>query len=281
MKGTTRTLDVSVSARTASPDDEAYNWRFGVYNLRDVAALGQYVSDHYQAEIAGRLANTFWWDECSDGRGYGHWAIAGTLADPDGGGAGAAPNEARFRTRPEGRSTRRWLNTNRIADADFYEMIALEGVLNVGPTQVVAEFQNTWLQRDGGRDLHFHGGYAYVSYFLTGEHMPWSRRTGTLARIKPFENFFLVDRCCGGHGGGLGAWQVALRYSYADYTSQDIFGGVGEAWTLGLNWYWNPQARMQFNYVHGHIGEADDIVVAGLPAGGTYDILGMRFMIDF
>ena len=192
-------------------DDEAWNWRFGLWNMQNISATGRYVSDHYQLETAGRLANTFWWDECSDGRGYGHWAISASFADPDGRGAGAAPNHGRFRTRPEAQSTRRWIDTGAIAGADFYELLALEGVLNVGPVQFVSGFEHVWLQRQGGSDLSFHGAYAYVSYFLTGEHMPWNRRTGALGRIKPFENFFLVERCCGGSGGGWGAWQIAAR----------------------------------------------------------------------
>ena len=63
---------------------------------------------------------------------------------------------------------------------------------------------------------------------LTGEHMPWDRKSGTLARIKPFQNFWLVDRCNGGRSAGWGAWQLAARWSHADYTDEDIFGGVGD-----------------------------------------------------
>ena len=67
------------------------------------------------------------------------------------------------------------------------------------------------------------------SYFLTGEHMPWNRKTGCLGRIKPFENFWVVDRCDGCRDWGMGAWQVAARYSYADFTNGDVFGGVGNS----------------------------------------------------
>ncbi|MEZ6047780.1 MAG: porin [Planctomycetaceae bacterium] len=73
-------------------DDEAYNWRFGVFNARLVQDEGLYISDHYQSEIAGRLAHTWWYDECSDGRGYAHFGIAGTAVHPDGSTGGDAPN---------------------------------------------------------------------------------------------------------------------------------------------------------------------------------------------
>ena len=86
-------------------DNQRWNWRYGVYNQRLIQDEGNYVSDGLQLELAGRLANTIWYDETSGGRGYAHWALSGTWADPDGTGTTPprATNEARFRTRPEAR----------------------------------------------------------------------------------------------------------------------------------------------------------------------------------
>ena len=257
-------------------DDLAYNWRYGVFNQRNVQGLGNYIDDHLQLEVAGRFANTIWYDDISGGRGYAHWAVSGTHADST---DTAQSNEARFRTRPEARSTNRWLNTGRIDGADHYELLGLEGVVNVGAVQVVGEYQSVWLSRDQGfQDTRFDGGYVYLSYFLTGEHMPWDRESGTLGRIIPFQNFWLVDRCDGCRDAGWGAWQVAARYSQADFSDEDVLGGEGESLTVGLNWYWNPNARMQFNYIHGEVSNRD--VGAG-PQAADYDIYGARFMIDF
>ncbi|MDA0834584.1 MAG: porin [Planctomycetota bacterium] len=272
-------------------EDLHYNWQYGVFNQRLVQDEGEYFSNHLQGEIAGRFANTLWYDETSGGRGYAHLAISGTVAHPDGTaqgdpdpiGSGRDADEARFRTRPEARTSSRWIDTRRISGANWYEMANLEGVLNVGATQIVGEYMNMWLQRDNGTtpndsDLYFHGGYVYVSYFLTGEHMPWDRRTGQLDRVKPFENFFLVRTEDGEIGRGWGGWQVAARYSTADFSNQDIAGGVGESVTLGLNWYWNAYARMQFNYIYGRI--TDHAPVAGFTSG-DYQVLGTRLMVDF
>ena len=103
-------------------------------------------------------------------------------------------NEARFRTRAEARSDNRWLNTGRIAGATDYEILGLESILNVGALQVVGEYQHNWTQRDGGADLEFHGGYVYVAYALTGEHVPYDRSKSSIGTLQPFENFFLVNR---------------------------------------------------------------------------------------
>jgi phosphate-selective porin OprO/OprP len=231
------------------------------------------VGNASQLELAGRLATTWWWDEATDGRGYGHFAVAGSYGEPNG---LDANNQSRYRTRPEARSSNRWIDTGTIAGASKFALAAVEGVLNLGPTQLVGEYQYVDVDRINafGSNLHFHGGYVYASYFLTGEHMPWDRESGTLGRVKPFENFFAVCDCEGFRQRGLGAWQIAARYSYGDFTDENIIGGVGESCTLGLNWYWNPYARMQFNYL---IGEVD----RGQAGGDDYQIAGMRFMIDF
>ncbi|HEY3392145.1 MAG TPA: porin, partial [Lacipirellulaceae bacterium] len=79
---------------------------------------------------------------------------------------------------------------------------------------------------------------------------------------------------------GCGAWQVAARWSYGDLADDDILGGVGESFTFGLNWLWNPWARMQFNYIYGDIHD-NALNAAGGVDFGHYHILGTRFMVDF
>lgn len=260
-------------------EDLAWNWRYGVFNQRLIQDEGSYLSDHYQLELAGRLANTFWYDESTCGRGYGHWAIAGTAAHPDGSGLpGRATNEARFRTRPEARTESRWIDTGVIDGANDYNLLGLENVWNFGPLQLVGEYQNVWLDRDPATQLRFHGGYFYAAYFLTGEHMPWDRKTGMLDRVEPLTNFSLVDRCDDGVRSGCGAWQVAYRWSFGDFSDDDVLGGVGRSHTLGLNWHWNPAAKMQFNAIYGEID--DHAPVAG-QTFGSYAILGTRLMVDF
>ncbi len=273
-------------------EDERYNWRFGIYNQRNTQEEGSFISDHLQPEFTGRWADTFWYDETSDGRGYAHWGISGTAAHPDGSsgndpstiGFGRSRNEARFRTRPESRTTSRWIDTGRIAGANWYEMLGLETVVNLGPTQVVAEYQSLWLQRDtgAGDTLHFHGGYVYWSYFLTGEHIPWERDSGTIGRVKPFENFFLVDTCDGDVGRGLGAWQIAVRWSYSDFNDDDIFGGYGEIVTAALNWHWTPYAKVQCDYSYVDMLNRDTNSGAGVTlTSGHASVVGARFLVDF
>lgn len=274
---------IGVCSYGVSPDEQ-FNWRFGAYNLRNTQDDAGAIGDDYQVEVAGRLCHTYWYDETSDGRGYGHWAVAGCYASPDGTAPnnGTIDNEARFRARPESRTTNRWIDTGRIAGANHYQILGLEKVLNLGRVQFVGEYMGNWLHRAPGfgtsQDLFFHGGYGYVAYMITGEHVPWERDRGTIGRVKPFENFFLIERARGGIGGGWGAWQVAYRFSYADLSDNNILGGIGQAHTAALVWYLSPHAKLQFNYINGFIEQR---AFMGVPMAGGYDSLGTRLAVDF
>ncbi|MFH1923271.1 MAG: porin [Planctomycetota bacterium] len=265
--------------------DEVYNWRYGFYALENMADDGEIIGDSRQMSFNLRLAGSPWYDEVCDGRTYFHWAVAGMFARPDG---DANPldtnaNLGRFRTRSELRSDERWLDTGPIAGADWYEILGLETIFNAGPLQVVGEYQANWLERDGttpgtGPDLFFHGAYVYMAYMLTGEHVPYDRRSGTIGRVTPFSNCSLVNRARGGAGPGWGAWQVALRYSYLDLTDEDIRGGIENNLTFALVWYFNPHAALQFNAIYGDIEDHEPV---GGFTDGHFTALGTRLRIDF
>jgi phosphate-selective porin OprO/OprP len=73
---------------------------------------------------------------------------------------------------------------------------------------------------------------------------------------------------------GWGAWEVAARVSYVNVTDADIAGGRLTDLTLGVNWYWNPNAKLQFNYIH-----AFARAVAAGPTNA--DIFALRASVDF
>jgi phosphate-selective porin OprO/OprP len=252
-------------------------WQAGMFGLENVSGDGKYLGDHDQESFNLRVRGLPVKDEAKEE--FLHLAVATMHGNPDGNADGldGHVNEARFRGR-EVRSEERWLNTGRIAGADSFDILGSEVVYSKGPFTAVLETMDNRVEREGmPQDLHLHGAYGYLAWFLTGEHQPYDSQLGTFAAVKPRRPFFRTDEE-GEVEDGWGALQLALRYSRADLTDQDVLGGVGSNWTLGLNWWWNTSARMQINAVHGQIEER--ALVAGL-TGGDFTSLGTRLMVSF
>jgi phosphate-selective porin OprO/OprP len=120
--------------------------------------------------------------------------------------------------------------------------------------------------------VFFQGGYAEVMYFLTGEHDNYEKQKGVFGRVIPRSNFQTkAHDCCR----GLGAWQVGVRFSYVDLNDKAIQGGQVYDWTVGVNWYLNPNMKMQFNYVAEHRDDPS----AGV--NGWINGFGIRAAYDF
>ena len=94
-------------------------------------------------------------------------------------------------------------------------------------------------------DYSFSGYYGQVSYFLTGEKRKYKNSLAGFDRVKPNKNMK--------EGEGLGAFEVAARYSSMDLS--EAHAGTLNDITVGLNWYLNPCTRLMFNYVMGTLDD--------------------------
>jgi phosphate-selective porin OprO/OprP len=123
---------------------------------------------------------------------------------------------------------------------------------------------------------NYQGGYVQVLYYLTGEsdYDHYNRKTAVFERIIPDENL-LVKRDEGITG--IGAWQIGARYNCLDLNDEGINGGELDNVTLGLNWFLNPNMKIQFNYI---ATDRDAPLVAGRGDGWIHGY-GMRFAQDF
>ncbi|MBS0202970.1 MAG: hypothetical protein JSS49_08750 [Planctomycetes bacterium] len=132
--------------------------------------------------------------------------------------------------------------------------------------------------------LLYHGGYAEVGCFLTGEHREYIRSAALFNRIVPNENAFYVRKSAHGPLCGLGAWQVAARYNYLNLNSKGINGGILNDVTIGLNWFINSNTKVQWNYsVTDRLSPGPSGSTAGGSLGGSSVIqgYGMRVAHDF
>lgn len=113
----------------------------------------------------------------------------------------------------------------------------------------------------------FWGSYIQASYFLTGEHRGYDRRFGMFDRPTVNENAFAVRDENGRCVHGIGAWELAYRFSYLDLNSNGVNGGTLGQHTVGLNWYLNDNFKIQFNYLNANrqvIGPASSGTIQGL-----------------
>jgi len=171
----------------------------------------------------------------------------------------------RYRERPESHLLPRFVDTGSL-DAEAANLLNFEAATVLGPFSLQGEYAWSFVDSRSGSDNSFQGGYVEASYFLTGEHRPYSTSSGAFSRVKPKQHFLGKDK-------GPGAWQVAARYSYLDLTDDEVEGGELENITLGLNWHLTSTIRVMFNYILMDLDLED--------TDGTAQAFQSRFQIDF
>lgn len=249
--------------------DEDGTWAIGCFVSEMTAEPPIFQDDNGGYSLSMRGTYLPWYDEATEGRGLWHLGMSYSYRDN-------ANDLLRFRQRPECHLADYVVDTGTIIDSPSWQLLGLESAVVYGPLSFQTEWFCSFVRRTANANAFYNGGYAYVSYFLTGEHRKYKRDGGCFDRIKPNENFFRVRAEDGNVYTGKGAWEVLYRISYidlSDETTADLAGTVCDH-TLGLNWYLNPYTRMMFNYVN---STADDRV----GANGNMNIFEVRAQVDF
>jgi phosphate-selective porin OprO/OprP len=182
----------------------------------------------------------------------------------------AFENEFSFDSKPEIHLADDFVDTGSFA-AEFAHFLnpELAIVYDSFSLQTEYTFADVDLENSTGSDPHFSGFYVYGSYFLTGEHRKYDTKDGEFNRVKPNKNFYW--------GKGMGAIELTARYSHLDLSDEAIEGGKLNDFTVGINWYLNPNTRVMLNYVHADA----DLSNIDSKKGGNADLAAMRFQIDF
>ncbi|MBT5374259.1 MAG: porin [Rhodospirillaceae bacterium] len=185
--------------------------------------------------------------------------------------------------RPESHIAPSFVDTGTITNTDNLTRWGAELAGVYGPASIQGEYVATHINRytaPGQGNANFDGWYVEASYFLTGESRKYKGSSGKFDRVKPLKN--LSD-------GGLGAWQVAARYSDIDLNdaSASIAGGREENITLGLNWLPNPYVKFMANYIWVNNDDNATDNAANLKTGETSagnddpQIFQIRAQVDF
>ena len=189
---------------------------------------------------------------CSDdGEKLLHLGLSGSYRNPVGKGT------VSYDGGPEAHLAPDLVDTTFAADNALH--IVGEAAVVFGPLSLQTEVFSASVSSNVAKDPSFIGYYAQVSYFITGEHRPY--KSGAFSRVKPNTNF---------GEGGIGALELAVRYSGLDLEEVVKSGGELSNLTVGLNWHLNPNARVMVNY---NRSDFKDVGVA--------NILGTRLQIDF
>jgi len=241
-----------------APLEQRMTWALGAFRQSN-DTTGDGFSDDAMYNITGRVTGVPWYEK--DGEHLLHLGLSASQRFLD-------HTSTQIQSRPEVVLNNPFYVDTDTIPANGQQMINPELALVYGPFSFQTEYTQAWVQGDEGfHDLSFYGLYAFVSWFLTGESRPYRTSEGIFDRVSPERNFDF-------HG-GLGAWEVALRYSRIDLDDGDlddggVEGGTMNDGTVGLNWYLNPNMRTSFNYVFGRL---EDV-------GWTNQFVA-RFQVDF
>ncbi len=264
--------NLGLMAHDTIGEDELGTWAIGAF-----ASSSNDFGDEF-ADAGGTAATTRatwlpYHDLDTGGRSFVHLGAAYTYRLP-------INRELRVQSFPEARAGAPNLTSGiplfvdtGLIDATSDQRFGLEFALVNGPLYLQSEYMCMWVDQIGGQPLFFQGAYAYVTYFLTGENRTYDKERGTIDRVYPYENFFRV-RTNDGTATGLGAWELAARWSYIDLTSHNIQGGQLNNFTFALNWHLNPYTRVKWEYIYAMLDRP--------PTGDSFaQIAGLRFDMDF
>jgi phosphate-selective porin OprO/OprP len=250
-------------------ESERLTWRYGIFQPATNVfgtALNKYV-------LGARVTTLPWYE--NDGAqlvhlGLGYW------------GGQLVQDELRDRARPllrnaPGFAVPVFVDTSEVPGNHQYTL-GPEFAMVLGSFTLQAEYTGQWLTNAIAADginqgtVFYHGGYVEALYFLTGEHQEYDKRAGVFGRVIPLRNYeWRRGETCQ----GIGAWQVGARVSYLDLNDKAIQGGQIFDITAGVNWFLNPFAKVQFNYVAEYRSNTP-----GVPDGWV-NCLGMRVAFDF
>jgi len=131
--------------------------------------------------------------------------------------------------------------------------------------------------------LGFNGGYVEGSWVVTGEPHPYDAERAAWGRPKVDHPFSLDD-------GGIGAWELAARYSTVSLDSNvfpgvaqsvtgGIYGGQQQIAALALSWYPNDWVRFMLQFQHTNV---DKLNSAGkVQIGQHFETLAGRAQVAF
>lgn len=220
-----------------------------------------------------------------------HFGVAASYRQPKT--DAQTPGTMRFSTRSNSSINRKkYIDTDLIAQVDHSMLGGLEFAAYHRNLRLQAEYlMNNVYRKNNQPTEKFDGWYAMGSALLFGGKYNYNTTEGEFTQV--------------GRGKNWGDVELALRYDYLSMNSRGdglIFGGAGEAYTAGLNFYPNNNVKIMLNYAWlnhdryasgkgklfvgkdaaGKLTKDPKLVVdAQGKAGEDFHMLSIRFEVDF
>ena len=227
---------------------------YAVGVFRDANDAGDDVGNANSGEynFTGRVTGRPWIGDTPDQ--WFHLGVGASRRTP-------SNDSVQYKSRPELHLAPVMVDTG-VIDAGSAVLWEGETAFSMGQFWASAEYFLTNMRAQDMRDPNFHAWNVQAGYFLTGESRPYNAKKGVFDRVTPKAN--LDD------AGGSGAWELAARYDVLDLNDAGVNGGKMKIVTLGVNWYLNPNTKVQLGWVHARVFDV-----------GRLDGLEMRFQVDF
>ncbi|WP_254305516.1 OprO/OprP family phosphate-selective porin [Sphingopyxis sp. BSNA05] len=176
----------------------------------------------------------------------------------------------RYRQRPAVHFTdTRFIDTGNIADAESETSYGLEAAVISGRFHAAAEGHWLNLNRSGAlADPTFFGGSVEAGLFLTDDTRGY--KEGVFKGVK-------VSNPVG--QGGLGAWQVNVRYDRLDLVDAGFVGGTQDAYQASL--IWTPVDYVRFLLSYSKLDYGNAAILAAGDGDYNVDAVAGRFQISF
>jgi phosphate-selective porin OprO/OprP len=167
-----------------------------------------------------------------------------------------------YDARPDNHFISKFVDTGALS-ADDALLLAFELAVQEGPFHAMFEYAQSDVSATTGVDPSFSGWSLQGGYFLTGESRGYKTGHGVFDRVKPTNNALTKE-------GGVGAWEIAARYSNLDLTEAATVSDELDTMTLALNWYVNPNTRFML-----------DATKADMDSFDSTTIIALRVAFDF
>lgn len=163
-----------------------------------------------------------------------HTALSYRIGKPD-------RDSLRLRSRPEAFEAPYFIDTGTFP-ASRSQQFGPEIYFRPGRFLLGGEYYWQYANSDRDGNLWFNGGEVVATWLATGETRSYNTVGNYFRSIAPARSVI---------GGGPGAWELVLKYSYANLNSREVQGGRFARVTPMINWYITDNMRLELGYGFG------------------------------